>query len=222
MRWRSSSRVFGGVIALVLIALLAGAVLVQYSIDNTTATGTDWKDSSPFDTGRSVLDVLGGIRETLAAYFWTKTDTLFHEYFGGNISSEDALFPYFWMITRLNPHFVMPYYFASWTLARLGQVDQGFNLAVEGLRYNPNSAELQQNLAQMYFFFKKDPMKARYHIQKAIELTNDEQQKVIYRNFLDSVNKVIEGKREIPELVPLRQTNKIIKQQEEQEHHHEH
>ena len=220
MKGRSPVRLSTRVIVLALVVLLAGVVLLQYSIDNTTTAKTGWEDSSPFDTARSVLDVLGGIRETLAAYFWTKTDEVFHEYLSANIGKEDALYPYYWMITRLDPHFTMPYYFASWTLARLGRVDQGFNLAMEGLRYNPYSANLQENLASMYFFLKKDPKKARYHILKAIELTNDKQQKTVYRSFLDTVNKVIEGKRKIPDVAPLRQTNKLKKEIEEHEEHH--
>ena len=220
MKGRSPVRLSGRVIVLALVVLLAGVVLLQYSIDNTTTANTGWEDSSPFDTARSVLDVLGGIRETLAAYFWTKTDEVFHEYLSANIGKEDALYPYYWMITRLDPHFTMPYYFASWTLARLGRVDQGFSLAMEGLRYNPYSANLQENLASMYFFLKKDPKKARYHILKAIELTNDKQQKTVYRSFLDTVNKVIEGKRKIPDVAPLRETNKLKKEIEEHEEHH--
>jgi len=220
MKGRSPVRLSTRVIVLALVVLLAGVVLLQYSIDNTTTAKAGWEDSSPFDAGRSVLDLLGGIRETLAAYFWTKTDEVFHEYLSANIGKEDALYPYYWMITRLDPHFTMPYYFASWTLARLGRVDQGFNLAMEGLRYNPYSANLQENLASMYFFLKKDPKKARYHILKAIELTNDKQQKTVYRSFLDTVNKVIEGKRKIPDVAPLRQTNKLKKEIEEHEEHH--
>lgn len=220
MKGRSPVRLSTRVIVLALVVLLAGVVLMQYSIDNTTTAKAGWEDSSPFDAGRSVLDLLGGIRETLAAYFWTKTDEVFHEYLSANIGKEDALYPYYWMITRLDPHFTMPYYFASWTLARLGRVDQGFNLAMEGLRYNPYSANLQENLASMYFFLKKDPKKARYHILKAIELTNDKQQKTVYRSFLDTVNKVIEGKRKIPDVAPLRETNKLKKEIEEHEEHH--
>jgi hypothetical protein len=215
----------GWLIVLLLVVLMAGAVVLQYGIDSTTETKSGWKDSSPFDTANSVLDVLGGIRETLAAYMWTKTDEVFHEYLHGDIRREDALYPYFWMITRLDPHFTMPYYFASWTLARIGQVDQGFNLAIEGLRNNPYSAKLQENLAYMYLFFKRDPRKARYHILKAIELTSDEQQKAVYASFLDSVNQFIAGKRAIPEVVPLRQTSKMseeLEQREGHEHHEEH
>jgi tetratricopeptide (TPR) repeat protein len=212
----------GWLIVLLLVVLLAGGVVLQYGIDGSADSKPGWKDSSPFDTANSVLDVLGGVRETIAAYMWTKTDEVFHEYLNGDISKEDALYPYFWMITRLDPHFTMPYYFASWTLARMGQVDQGFELAIEGLRNNPYSARLQENLAYMYLFFKKDPRKARYHILKAIELTTDKQQKAVYLSFLDSVNQFIAGKRAIPEIVPLRQTTKMHEELEQHEGHEHH
>ena len=218
MKKRGPSRVSGGVIALLLVTLLFGAVLLQYSIDNNSSIGTGLSESSPFDTARSVLNVLGGIRQTLAAYMWTKTDEVFHEYFGASISKDRALFPYYWLITKLDPHFVMAYYYASWTLARLGRVDDGFNLALEGLRQNPYSAELQDNLASMYFFFKKDPQKARYHLLKAMDLTSDEQQKAVYETFLGTIDQVIAGKKKIPDVVPLQRVNKLNQQVEEQEH----
>ena len=53
-------------VVLVLI-LLAGSVLLPYSLDGSGVTQAGWDESSPFDTARSFLDVLGGIRETLAA-----------------------------------------------------------------------------------------------------------------------------------------------------------
>jgi hypothetical protein len=222
MRGRSAWWFSGGVIVLLLVAVLAGAVLLQYSIDNTSAAGTGWKDSSPFDTAHSIMDVLGGLRETIAAYFWSKTDDVFHGYLGADIGKEDALYPYYWMITRLDPHFTMPFYFASWTLARMGKVEEGFNLAMEGLRNNPYSASMQENLAYIYLFFKKDPRKARYHILKAIELTDDKQQKAVYQTILRIVDRIITGKRKLPDLLPFRHTEKINEEVEQQEHEHHH
>lgn len=219
MKRGGRSRVSGGVIALLLVTLLFGAVVLQYSIDNNSSVGAGLSESSPFDTARSVLDLLGGIRQTLAAYMWTKTDEIFHEYLGASISKDQALFPYYWLITKLDPHFVMAYYYASWTLARLGRVDDGFNMALEGLRQNPYSAELQDNLASMYFFFKKDPQKARYHLQKAIDLTSDEQQKAVYETMLGTIDMVIEGKKKIPDIVPLQHVNRLNQQLEKSEQH---
>ena len=220
---RSGGRLVStGVALIVVAALIAGAIILQYSMDNAAASRTGWEESSPFDTGRSVLNILGGIRESLAANLWTKTDTIFHEYLGANVGKEDALYPYYWLITRLDPHFTMAYYYASWMLARVGRVEQGFNLALEGLRYNPYSARLQENLASIYFFFKKDPGKARYHILKAIELADDEQEREIYENFLGIIDKVLSGQKTIPDVVPLQHVNKLNQEQEEHEGHEKH
>lgn len=212
---RGGGRRFTFVTVALVVLLLAGAVLLQYSLDDSEVIQAGWDESSPFDTARSFLDVLGGIRETLAAHFWTKTDVVFHEYLGASLANEDALYPYYWMITRLDPHFVMPYFFASWMLCRFGLVDEGFNLALEGLRYNPDSGKLQENLASIYFFFKKDPEKARYHILKAIRLAPDEEQKSVYMTFLRIIDDVIAGKRTIPDVASLHQAEKI-----QGEHHH--
>lgn len=201
--------------AVVLVLILAGTVLLQYSIDDTRATSTGWEESSPFETARSFLNVLGGVRETLAAYFWSKTDVLFHQYFKGVAFEEEPIFPYYWMITKLDPHFVMAYYFASWMLCRLGRTEEGFELAIEGLRNNPDSSTLQQNLADIYFFFKKDPEKARYHLVRAIQLTDDQEQKEVLENFLNIVDDVIAGDKSIPEVTPMEMTLP------HEHHHHE-
>ncbi|MBN2167958.1 MAG: hypothetical protein JW738_01835 [Actinobacteria bacterium] len=206
----------------VLVLLLTGLAALQYSIDNNSSVTSEWEDTTPIDTARSIVDILGGVRETLAAYFWTKTDTLHHDYFGGDISREQALYPYYWMITRLDPHFTMAYYLASWMLCRFGLVDEGFDLALEGLRYNPYSDQLQSNLAYLYFFFKKDPEKARYHILKAIELTDDKEQKEVYETFLRTVDRVLSGELNILEIAPVEKDSDIRKEVEREQHDHEH
>ena len=212
MKGRSPVRLSGRVVVLALVVLLASVVLLQYSIDNTTTAKTGWEDSSPFDTARSVLDVLGGIRETLAAFFWTKTDEVHHGYYGADITKEQALYPYYWLITRLDPHFTMAYYYASYMLCRFGKIDSGFNLAIEGLRYNPDSPLMQENLAEIYFFFKKDPAKARYHLLKAIQLTNDEGDKMVYGNLLNTIDRVLAGKLKQPVVGPIKQASGLDKQ----------
>lgn len=210
------------VTVVVVVLLLVGGVLLQYSIDGATAARPGYKDSSPFDASRSILDLLGGVRETLAAYFWTKTDVVFHEYLGADVVRSRMLYPYYWMITRLDPHFTMAYYYASWYLCRLGHVDRGFDLALEGVRYNPNSPELQENLGEVYLFFKKDPKKAFYHMKKAMDLTGDKTQKGVYGSFLGVIAQVLAGQRPIPEVGSFERLKQINESIEQHEHGHEH
>ncbi len=222
MKRPSSSRLFGGVLALALIALLAGAVLLQYSIDNAAGSKTQQERSSPSQAGRSLLDLLGGVRESIAAYFWIKTDAIHHEYYGGDITKEQALYPYYWMITRLDPHFTMAYFYASYMLCRFGEVKPGFDLALEGVRYNPDSPLMQYNLAEIYFFFEKDPAKARYYLLKAIQLTNDEQDKIVWGNLLNTIDEVLAGKRKQPVVGSIKQAAGLDKKLDKYEQQHEH
>lgn len=185
-------------IALLIAAVLSGAVWLQYSIDGTSVAKASWSESSFLHTADSLLDVFGGIRETLAAYFWTKTDVVFHEYLGGDVRREEPLYPYYWLITRLDPHFVMAYYFASWMLCRFDQTEEGFELALEGLRNNPNSMIMQKNLAEIYLFFKGDTRKARYHTYKAVQLAEDEEDLEVLAIFLELIDKIESGERELP------------------------
>jgi tetratricopeptide (TPR) repeat protein len=195
-----------------MLLLVVGTIVLQYSVDNAAGSGAGWEKASPLDAGRSMLDLLGGVRQAVAANLWSKTDAVHHEYYGGDITKEQALYPYYWLITRLDPHFTMAYFYASYMLCRFGKIDSGFNLAIEGLRYNPDSAMMQYNLAQIYFFFKKDPAKARYHLLKAIQLTNDGQQKAVSETLLGTIDQVIAGKKKQPEVGSIKQASGLDKQ----------
>lgn len=210
------------VAVVVAVCMVIGVVVLQYSIDSSPATRAGWRSTTPFDGARSFLDILGGVREAVAAYFWTKTDEIYHEYFKSDITKEEALFPYYWMATRLDPHFAIAYYFASWFLCRFGQPEKGYELALEGLRNNPTSPELQQNLAQIYLFFKKDPRKAIYHIEKALEMNPDPGDRAVYRNFKQLAEDVLAGKKSLPPLSSLEALKNIGQEAEEHGGHHEH
>lgn len=207
----------------VVVTLLAGAAFLQYSLDRVTARSDYYEDSAPIETGRSILDVLGGIRQTVGAYLWTKTDDIFHDYLGADPLGEQSLYPYFWLITRLDPHYITPFYFASWMLCRLGKVDEGLSLALEGARQNPKSAVLEDNLAQIYLFFLGDALKAREHELRALQLVEDERDRIIYANRLDLINAVLSGEKPVPVLERIEKSREILEELEGHEHEgHEH
>jgi len=205
--WAKRKKFTLGVIAIVIVLVTAGA-FVQASVDTSVSTGVVSGKTAPSSAGHSVLDILGGVRESLAAYFWTKTDSVFHDYFKGNLANDKPLFPYYWMITQLDPHFVMPYYYASWLLCQFGRPREGLALAIEGARNNPDSADLQENLAEIYLFFMNDPQKALYHSQKAIEMATSPEQLKPYQSVQNLIQLVISGKRKI-ERIPFEQTNRF-------------
>lgn len=217
---RMSSKRFAIAVTSLIVLLLLGASLVQVALDRSGAAHAGWDRSSPAETGRSVLDVLGGVRQTLAAYMWTKTDSIFHEYLGHSLGKEKPLFPYYWMISRLDPHFTMAVYYASWMLAQFGKVDAGLALAMDGVRENPDSALLQENLASIYLYFIKDPAKALYHGRKAIELTRDEDERYVYERLQKVIEDVIAGRKPLPEVVPVDTANRYDSHQDEHGHEH--
>ena len=195
--------------AALIILLVAGGGLLQASLDNSSGSAAGTAQSAPASAGHSLLNILGGVRESLAAYFWTKTDEIFHDYFSGQLAPEYQLFPYYWMITRLDPHFVMPYYYASWMLCEFGHPAEGLALGIEAARNNPDSDDLQENLAEIYLFFMKDPEKALYHSQKALALATSQHD--ITRPFVslqNVIDLVLSGQRKIKR-VPFQQMNRI-------------
>jgi len=197
------------VIALIIV-LVAGGALLQASMDHSVSGGVTSGRTAPSSAGQSVLDILGGVRESLAAYFWTKTDSVFHDYFGGSLGAEKPLFPYYWMITRLDPHFVMPYYYASWMLCEFGRPKEGLALAIEAASNNPDDADLQENLAEIYLFFFKDPAKALYHSQKAVALATSPEQRRPYESVQKVIELVLAGKRQVNR-IPFNQMNRMNK-----------
>lgn len=192
----------------VIVLCLAVPAGIQVSIDRGKTSRTNWRDVPAVEGASSFADIFGGVRQFLAAYLWNKGDTVYHEYYGANVYKEIALYPYYWMITRLDKHFATPFYFASWMLCRFGLTDEGFNLAIEGLKHNPNSPELHENLASIYYFFKKNPKKARYHVVRAINLTSDPEERQVLMNFLSLVEETLAGKKKIPELTPVSEAEK--------------
>jgi len=195
-RWIKQRKFALGVAALIIVLVAAGALL-QVSVDHAASNESGVGKSAPANAGQSILDVLGGVRESLAAYFWTKTDEIFHGYLGGSLYQEKPLFPYYWMITRLDPHFVMPFYFASWMLCEYGHPAEGLKLALEGARYNPDSADMQEDLAEIYLFFMNDPQKAAYHSHKAMTMATSEEQLRPYQEVQKVIDLVLSGQRKI-------------------------
>ena len=187
-------------IIVVGVALMAGVVVLQYGIDSQKATVRGTSASVPKDTAQSILDVLGGVRETFAAYLWVKTDNIFHGFLGEDIASDGPIFPYFWLITRLDPHYVEAYYFASWMLCRYGKVQEGFDMALDGVRNNPDSEILQKNLADIYLFYMHDLPKAKYHLERSIKLATNDADRNIAVVDLALVNKIMAGERKSPNI----------------------
>lgn len=196
-RWVKAKRNTILVVALIAV-LIAGAGLLQAAIDSVNGGSSGVSASGPSDAAHSILDLLGGVRQTLAAYLWSKTDDIHHEYYGGDISRETSLFPYYWLITRLDPHYAIAYYYASYMICALGQTQQGIDLALEGIRNNPDSSDLKENLASIYLLYGKDPAKAVYWFDQAIAQSTDPDAKRVWTYQRNLAQDVLEGKKPMP------------------------
>ncbi len=135
------------VLIAVVIALLAAALL-QWGLDRTPA-GTDEAAIEKFPSASSLLDVLGGARQYVAYVLYIKTDTLHHTYYGG-AAEEGELVPYFLLIALLDPNYVSAYYVGAGTIAAQGKRDEAIEFNLQGIKANPESADLYYSLGDLY------------------------------------------------------------------------
>jgi len=135
------------VFVLIIIALLAAAML-QWGLDQTPA-GTSEADLERFPSASSLLDLLGGARQYLAYVLYIKTDKLHHTYYGG-AAEEGELVPYFMLIALMDPNYVSAYYVGAGTIDAQGKRDEAIEFNLQGIRANPESADLYYSLGELY------------------------------------------------------------------------
>ena len=133
------------IVAVLLLALLLGAqALGQVSAPAGGVASTGRL------IGQTSFAYLGGIRTFVAAVLWNRLDPLFHEYYSASFGKDFVVFlPTFRLVIALDPQFQQAYYSASYYLARSGRVNQGLELAREGVRNNPTSGLLRANYIQV-------------------------------------------------------------------------
>jgi len=166
------------VLVLVIIALLAAAIL-QWGLDQTPA-GTNEAEIESFPSTSSLLDLLGGARQYLAYVLYIKTDTLHHTYYGSAFD-EGELIPYFMLISLLDPNYVSAYYVGAGTIDAQGKRAEAIEFTQQGIRANPESADLYYGLGDLYLEEKRyEDAKAAF--EKALQYEPE----IIYRNMLIS------------------------------------
>ena len=152
---RPADRIIMAAAALALVGvLLAGQAATDAMVPSGRA-----------DTGRALgrtsMAFLSGLRIFGAAVLWNRLDPQFHEYYGGKpIEVQTFILPTIWMVVTLDPQFVQAYYLAPYILMRSGHVDEGWSLAREGVRNNPESGVLLGSYAELLLIVRKDPAAA--------------------------------------------------------------
>lgn len=162
----------GRVAILSIIALILVSIVLQVRIDSgrvAMGLATTQVESN----ASTMLKLLGGLRSVAAAYAWLKVDRLHDEFYGTLSKKEDELIPLYRITTWLDPHIVDAYYVGSYMLYKVNRPDEGWRFALEGLRMNPDSAEMELNVGQLALIYRKDYKAAVTHLERAYKLAQN-------------------------------------------------
>lgn len=155
-----------------IIALILISTVLQVRIDSGRAAiglATTQVESN----ASTALKLLGGLRSVAAAYVWIKVDRLHDNYYGALTEKEDELIPLYHLTTWLDPHIVDAYYVGSYLLYKINRPDEGWRFALEGLKMNPDSSEMELNVGQLALFYRKDYKTAITHLERAYKLAQN-------------------------------------------------
>ncbi len=83
---------------------------------------------------------------------------------------EDELMPWFKLTTMFNPHHVRAYAVGGYWLAfRLEKPDEAIRFLKEGIKNNPDSYQISEEMGIVYFSKLKDYKKAQYYFENALK-----------------------------------------------------
>lgn len=143
---------------------------------------------------RAVLAMVGQFRIVFANLLWIKVDQYHHEYIehGGDWARNTDLLPLLRTITWLDPHFVQAYQVAGFMLSgSLQRYEHAQELLAEGIRNNPKSFELYEEMGMAIIRSRKDYRKAYQYLKMALQLAPDEFHKNRLRRFCHTVQRKI-------------------------------
>ncbi len=166
---------------LVILILFLGYKLDIYAEDKLREQNTNITSAS------ALLDILGELRYTAAAVLWLKTDFYQHEYEGKDLNARtnEPIMPLIRLVTLLDPHFVQAYDYGAYHLSvNLGKPKEGEEFLLEGLRYNPDSFDLNWE-AGFINYLRKDYAKSLPFLLKARKLRN--QKTPVYDDYIKTV-----------------------------------
>jgi hypothetical protein len=150
---------------------------------------------------RTVLAMAGQFRIVFANLLWMKVDQYHHEYIEhhGDWAQDTDLLPMLRMITWLDPHFVQAYQVAGFMLsARLHRYEHARQLLEEGIRNNPKSFELYEEMGMAILRARKDYQEAYTYLSKALSLARDDFDKQRLQRFCNTVRRKIEEGSNLP------------------------
>lgn len=178
----------------VLITALAIACVLSEGLLSANAPKVE---QAPVENAalRTVLAMAGQFRIVFANLLWIKVDRYHHEYIEhhGDWAQDTDLLPLLRLITWLDPHFVQAYQVAGFMLSgRLHRYEHARQLLEEGIRNNPKSYELHEEMGMAILRARKDYREAYTYLAKALSLAQDEFDRQRLQRFCATVRRKIE------------------------------
>lgn len=154
--------------AALVVVLLATFAIGQICADSIISPAE--RSGAGEIVGRAGYSYLSGLRTFAAAVLWNRMEPLQHSYYE-DMPLDQHLFvlPTIYIVTRLDPTLLDPYYVGSWIIARNGKIQEGLDLARQGMEANPQSGLMYASYAQMLFILEHDPKAALPYARKALE-----------------------------------------------------
>lgn len=175
-----------------LVALVIGCVLAEGWLSANTPK---MENASVDNTAlRTVLAMVGQFRIVFANLLWIKVDQYHHEYIEhhGDWAQDTDLLPLLRAITWLDPHFVQAYQVAGFMLsARLHRFEHARQILEEGIRNNPKSSELYEEMGMAILRAKRNYREAYPYLSKALSLAQDEFDRQRLQRFCQTLRRKI-------------------------------
>jgi len=182
-----------------LVALVMGCVLAEGWLSANTPK---MENASVDNTAlRTVLAMAGQFRIVFANLLWIKVDQYHHEYIEhhGDWAQDTDLLPLLRAITWLDPHFVQAYQVAGFMLsARLHRFEHARQILEEGIRNNPKSSELYEEMGMAILRAKRNYREAYPYLSKALSLAQDEFDRQRLQRFCQTLRRKIAEENSAP------------------------
>ena len=164
-------------IAAVLLACVAGT---QALVDVYRPAVNDEAGVQFSGAAEVVRGFAGQIRGLLADFLWLRVDEYAHRrrFADGDInrSDDEALMPLVRLITWLDPHYVSAYALGGqWLAFHFGKPREAVIFYDEGIRNNPQAADLFTGVAFVDWRLLHDNKAAAARVEQAASLQGDEQ-----------------------------------------------
>ncbi len=150
--------------------------LLQLRLERSRGPGLGQEGQLYLRSGAAVRRLAPGFDQVLADVYWLRTV----QYFGHQVAFArdkrfDLLLPLVDITTTLDPRFEMAYRYGATFLAEpyprgAGQPDAAVALLERGVRENPSSWRLRQDLGTCHFFYRHDSSKAAAVLNESARL----------------------------------------------------